>query len=118
MQNPAKFIISMQLQVQELVSQGLLFRWLGLTFSKTATPFLGSVIIGSLTATLATLADVSWLLVTGAAAKITLDLCLCTVALLVHYGVGLPQCSHNPEQEEQTINKKRMQKQKRRRRKK
>ena len=36
--------------------------------------FVVSVVIGSLTATLATLADVSWLLVTGAAAKITFDL--------------------------------------------
>ena len=50
------------LQVQQLVSEGLLFQWLGLLFSKTETPFLGSVIVGSLTATLATLADVSWLL--------------------------------------------------------
>lgn len=87
-------------QVQQLVSDGLLFRWLGMSFSKTSTPFLGSVVIGSLTATLATLADVSWLLVTGSAAKITFDLSICTCSLLVHYGVGLPQCTSKDEDEE------------------
>ena len=84
---------SFLLQVQQLVSEGLLFRWLGVKFYRTSTPFLGSVILGSLTATLATLGDVSWLLLTGAGGKIAFDLTICTSALLVHYGVGLPQCS-------------------------
>ena len=75
------------------MSEGLLFRWLGVKFYRTSTPFLGSVILGSLTATLATLGDVSWLLLTGAGGKIAFDLTICTSALLVHYGVGLPQCS-------------------------
>ena len=103
------------LQVQQLVSEGLLFQWLGLLFSKTETPFLGSVIVGSLTATLATLADVSWLLVTGAAAKIFFDLLVCTCSLLVHYGVGLPQ---KPEAElpENTTNYRKKLRRKRRRR--
>ena len=87
-------------QVQQLVAEGLLFRWLGLKFSRTSTPFLGSVVLGSLTATLATLGDVSWLLVTGAAGKIAFDLTICTASLLVHYGVGLPQCSSHQDLEE------------------
>ena len=71
------------LQVQQLVSEGLLFQWLGLIFSKTDTPFFGSVIVGAFTATMATLANVSWLLLTGAAAKILFDLLICTCSLLV-----------------------------------
>ena len=90
------------LQVQQLVSEGLLFRWLGVKFSRTSTPFLGSVILGSLTATLATLGDVSWLLVTGAGGKIAFDLTICTSSLLVHYGVGLPQCSTSPSEAEES----------------
>ena len=89
-------------QVQQLVAEGLLFRWLGLKFSRTSTPFLGSVVLGSLTATLATLGDVSWLLVTGAAGKIAFDLTICTASLLVHYGVGLPQCSSHQELAEES----------------
>ena len=83
------------------MSEGLLFRWLGVKFYRTSTPFLGSVILGSLTATLATLGDVSWLLLTGAGGKIAFDLTICTSALLVHYGVGLPQCSSTLEAAEE-----------------
>jgi hypothetical protein len=73
-----------------------MFRWLGIRYSRTDTPFLGSVVIGSLTATVATLGDVTWLLVTGASARIAFDLTICVSALLVHYGVGLPQCRRDP----------------------
>lgn len=74
-----------------MVTEGLLFSFLGVRFSRTDTPFLGCVILGSVTATMATLSDVSWLLVAGAGAKITFDLIICVAALLVHYGVGLPE---------------------------
>jgi len=102
-------------RVQQLVSEGLLFQWLGLIFSKTDTPFFGSVIVGAFTATMATLANVSWLLLTGAAAKILFDLLICTCSLLVHYGVGLPQ---PPEESETSFkeNSRRKNKRKRRRR--
>ena len=51
--------------------------------------------IGSLTAAMATLANVSWLLIVGSAAKVAFDLAICTCSLLVHYGVGLQQCSND-----------------------
>ena len=114
-QRSNNLIFPFPLQVQQLVSEGLLFRWLGVLFSKTDTPFLGSVVIGSLTASLATLADVSWLLVTGAAAKILFDLLICTCSLLVHYGVGLPQLPE-PEKLENSVNNRRKIRRKRRRR--
>ena len=114
-QRSNNLIFPFPLQVQQLVSEGLLFRWLGVLFSKTDTPFLGSVVIGSLTASLATLADVSWLLVTGAAAKILFDLLICTCSLLVHYGVGLPQ-PPEPEKLENWVSNRRKIRRKRRRR--
>merc|ERR1712045_674039 len=64
---------------------------------------------------MATLANVSWLLLTGAAAKILFDLLICTCSLLVHYGVGLPQ---PPEESETSLkeNSRRKNRRKRRRR--
>ena len=114
-QRSNNLIFPFPLQVQQLVSEGLLFRWLGVLFSKTDTPFLGSVVIGSLTASLATLADVSWLLVTGAAAKILFDLLICTCSLLVHYGVGLPQPPELEKLENSLHNRRKIRRKRRRR---
>ncbi len=83
-------------QVQHLVKAGLLFRWLGMRFHKTDTPFLASVVIGAITAGFATLGDVNWLLITGAAARIFFDLIVSIASLLVHYGVGLKSCRKSP----------------------
>jgi hypothetical protein len=56
-------------QIQDLVREGLLFRILGVPFSRTDTPFFGSVLLGSVTAVVATLGDVTRLLKIAATSR-------------------------------------------------
>ena len=70
-------IFFLLLQVQALVSRGLLFRFLGVSLphcGEDDTPFVGSVVVGSITATVATLGDLSRVLLVAAAARVCLDL--------------------------------------------
>ena len=64
-------------QIQQLVSEGLLFRLLGVPFSRTDTPFFGAVLIGSLTAVVATLGDISRLLMIAATSRYTIEYLFC-----------------------------------------
>ena len=56
-------------QIQDLVHEGLLFKVLGIPFSRTDTPFFGCVVIGSVTAVVATLGDVTRLLKIAATSR-------------------------------------------------
>jgi len=73
--------------VQRLSKDGLLPGFLSANYAKTDTPFFGCAFLGAMTAVLATLGDLTSLLLISGASKMTLDLVVCLSALTLRYGV-------------------------------